>query len=789
MADLLTLIQNDTSIKAAIQAAIPYVISGTPQVGSTLSVPADPRASFQWSRAGAALPLALGSTYQASILDYGQAITCTRTVGAVVTTTPAVTVTASQALDTDVATTGFYGEATYPSSAYDATSGYVFTARQAWNPTTQKREARVSARNPANAMSLVSSATAWIDQLNSDDHGCPSIAADYQGYLHCFGGTHNSGAAGFQYSRSTNPRDPSAWTAVNVGGSGTQLSANCAYAHPVAYGQSLALLFRQLDTGGANTMRGIVITGPVSSGVWTPGTAVKVFDFGSDANGSAVGAGSRCYIGETKLKAGSTVIYMVITFADFQDDYRQDCYFCGYDTATGNVVDVTGNTVITPANFPISRATMRSSFLVRDQLTLGRFTNIQAFDFDASGNPHVLLLEGATSAAPQTGVAPSVPFNVCHTYWTGSAWSVPVVIGKTDSRYNESTIYLGANGMEAVWPAVNGFIPYVMPRGGDMVKAVRTGTTWGTPVQVASASSQFQFDRATSVRFGPANARVVFSENTQVVGGNPLDNTGGNLRTYAAGDSGIIFPSFQPRAQTTAWANRLSAAPAALVQAVDECIGSLIALGLWSILDALYLPVANQADSLLNVVQNAYNMTLSGGVTFTPYQGWKGDGSTGVLNTGFIPSSAAAANYTLNSSMLGAWGLTESQQAAYDVGLAGAGATAAINFRSTTGVGIFRANDGAALSPTTQGSAVGLFYGRRTGAAARDVWQNGVQIALDTSASTSLETSAITLLQNNTGYSARQIGLAFFGAPVSFANMPAVYLIFRRLLIAFGSVN
>jgi len=68
----------------------------------------------------------------------------------------------------------------------------------------------------------------------------------------------------------------------------------------------------------------------------------------------------------------------------------------------------------------------------------------------------------------------------------------------------------------------------------------------------------------------------------------------------------------------------------------DAAICHLVSTGTLHELDALYrLAAPNQAASLLNLSQNKYNITVSGGCLYGPEAGWMGDAATCYADTGF----------------------------------------------------------------------------------------------------------------------------------------------------------
>lgn len=78
--------------------------------------------------------------------------------------------------------------------------------------------------------------------------------------------------------------------------------------------------------------------------------------------------------------------------------------------------------------------------------------------------------------------------------------------------------------------------------------------------------------------------------------------------------------------------------------AYDTFISTLVYAGIWSQLDCIWdLSGPDQATSMLNMVQNNFNLTAVGGPTFTANKGWAG-GTNMYLETGFDPS-AQPSNY------------------------------------------------------------------------------------------------------------------------------------------------
>jgi hypothetical protein len=79
---------------------------------------------------------------------------------------------------------------------------------------------------------------------------------------------------------------------------------------------------------------------------------------------------------------------------------------------------------------------------------------------------------------------------------------------------------------------------------------------------------------------------------------------------------------------------------------LDNFICGMVTDGNFSTLDHLWIAQANSTDTLLNIVQNNYNMTVTGSPTFTANSGYTGSNSQ--LNVPYNISSGGG-NYSQNS--------------------------------------------------------------------------------------------------------------------------------------------
>jgi hypothetical protein len=112
---------------------------------------------------------------------------------------------------------------------------------------------------------------------------------------------------------------------------------------------------------------------------------------------------------------------------------------------------------------------------------------------------------------------------------------------------------------------------------------------------------------------------------------------------------------------TQQFLQRASGMPGQRKHLYDQLIRGLWQDETWGLLDCLYILAApDAATAQLNLVGTNYSLIANGTTTFTPDQGFAGDGSTGYLNTQFNPATATAPKFALSSASFGAYDRTSS---------------------------------------------------------------------------------------------------------------------------------
>lgn len=262
---------------------------------------------------------------------------------------------------------------------------------------------------------------------------------------------------------------------------------------------------------------------------------------------------------------------------------------------------------------------------------------------------------------------------------------------------------------------------------------------------------------------------------------------GSRLKAWVGG------PSFTPEANALFARFTTPPTPARKIL-INNLIVSLIAAGIWTKLDALYLTAAADGQAARqNWLQDLYNLTAVGGPTFAADRGYTGDGSTSYLTTGFVPSTAGG-KYVLDSSHLSAWSRTDSVNNSILIG-ARTSATVAgaqISPRTTSTSNSYTANQGALHNFVAAISTSAHFLARRSASAAIALIYNGASIDAGTDVSTTLPAYQFALGGVNQagtviGLSNRQIAQASIGASLSDAEALAFYNAINTYLQAVGA--
>jgi hypothetical protein len=231
-----------------------------------------------------------------------------------------------------------------------------------------------------------------------------------------------------------------------------------------------------------------------------------------------------------------------------------------------------------------------------------------------------------------------------------------------------------------------------------------------------------------------------------------------------------------------------TAPDAARQQLISDHIVQLKADGVWALLDTYYVMAAHheQASRLNWKSPGDFTLTVNGDMTFTTDRGWQGDGSTGYLDTGWIPATHGV-NYTLIDASFGVYSRTNIQNNGIDMGIRFSIDTDETNLstwpltdsQSRYRISISRVSGKQVIWTDT--NSIGFRVARRSSASAMQAIVNGSQVAQNTSSAASqLNNLSFFISARNEGGTAgdhtpRQYASAFTGAAMSEAQHAALY--------------
>lgn len=341
---------------------------------------------------------------------------------------------------------------------------------------------------------------------NVDAHGSPALVGDQYGYRHAVFGGHASNA---KYSYTTNPNDPSAWTA------GPDISCGCTFYQLLNVGGTIYLLTENNGFGHQDIylFKGTPSpTGGISS--WTGVTYIT--NCGNFA----------CWFGNAIVNG--TKICIPFYYTD--DVVFDDAYYGCFDTSNGSFSNIDGSTVISAGSLPITRTTAQNDFAVflsPSSLYTG-FGTTQIVD--GAGTLHIFYGNGLASGSS---------FTIYETHWTGSAWSSAVSV--TTFSNILSSVYPTAavdGGYNLYWSKQTNQL--------DDIWQIHWNPTSGfNSAGLLFAATEYDLITLLPVYDGTTNAPttdLVFGEVPAPTYANPQPITNPNARFWAHTPSGYIYP-------------------------------------------------------------------------------------------------------------------------------------------------------------------------------------------------------------------------------------------------------
>lgn len=257
----------------------------------------------------------------------------------------------------------------------------------------------------------------------------------------------------------------------------------------------------------------------------------------------------------------------------------------------------------------------------------------------------------------------------------------------------------------------------------------------------------------------------------------------------------IDAPTFS--AQVAAFLVRAPGLDTLHIAAYTALIDGLVAAGIWSKFDVLYIfATQNAATALLNLVSTSFNGTLHGSPTFTADSGFTGvDSSAAIyIDTGFNPASGSP-KYTRDSAHISEWNLTNTLSVFTGVGSIDAGqlSNAYLLTRwSGDSKAYFRVNVGISAGDSAAvADAVGHYVANRSSNLAMQGYKTGSSIFSNgASASVAVNNQnfyALAYNFNGTAFGVgHKIAALSLGSSLTAAEVAVFYTLLRAFLTAVG---
>jgi Bacterial Ig-like domain len=174
-------------------------------------------------------------------------------------------------------------------------------------------------------------------------------------------------------------------------------------------------------------------------------------------------------------------------------------------------------------------------------------------------------------------------------------------------------------------------------------------------------------------------------------------------------------------AEYDAFIARTSGLDATHLAAYQGLIDGLVADGVWSKFDVLYVfATQDSTTALLNLISSSFNATANGAPTFTTDRGYTGvdSSSTVFLDTGFNPVTASSPKFTQNNGHVSTWNNTNvlaGSAGGRTVGLGDVGLTTRtlINPRYSDNNAYFRLNSSTATAGVANTDSRGHYVATR----------------------------------------------------------------------------
>jgi hypothetical protein len=348
------------------------------------------------------------------------------------------------------------------------------------------------------------------------------------------------------------------------------------------------------------------------------------------------------------------------------------------------------------------------------------------------------------------------------------------------------------NGSIIIFPRLSGSFYLRVNNGVNNLTAASTDSTGFWSVNRSAASAQEAYKNGASVNtntgasaaFVSQAVKFLYAQNKYWTGQVSAGGIGQHLsaaeqtalynalNTYLVGVGAVS--SYQ--AETNAIAAAFTTPPTtARKNLIDAAVVSLKSAGVWTKLDALYAFAAadSQAAKINWKAPGTFNATEVNAPAFVADLGFTG-ASTKYLDSGYNPTTAPSAKYTLNNAGLFAWSLTAT---GIDADIAGGDVTAAISFRprSTGNQTFLRLNQGSTNVTVASADATGFWTIDRSASNLTTAYKNGASIGTDATVATTLASNNMTFLKGGGSFWTGQVAAGGFGQTLNSTEQAALY--------------
>lgn len=219
---------------------------------------------------------------------------------------------------------------------------------------------------------------------------------------------------------------------------------------------------------------------------------------------------------------------------------------------------------------------------------------------------------------------------------------------------------------------------------------------------------------------------------------------------------------------------------------INALIVGLKTDGLWAKLDALYLPAAHDAQAAQrNWKSDTFNLSPVSSPVFTADRGYKGDGATSYLTTGYNPATAGGV-FVQDSAHLGVYANTDDISTSGILGNTNVtviprnGSSLTTRMNATGGVS-------GTLSPVT---TIGHSLVTRTISTNTRVYRNGVELIDAANTSAAVVSELMDLLrrrQTSSTYHPARVAAAHWGSGLTAGEAAAISNRITTFLAAIGA--